>query len=630
MITCSKLYMKSIESAAAKCEDQDLAAKFNHALTFWHLSHICMLSKDKSSVVPELVQWLDENFLQSQQEEMMLGHLLRESSESVDPQAVWYLCQHFLIRGRRDLASKVLTKHPNYAEMSDIQQLQSLILSPEISKRAAELVSSTSSPQVSQILRILSGDVRAIQSVEDKKNSWHAMMSLMLQFNQPALTRRCFLDSRSRGYSYQQKGKRLVEQCFDAKVPSWRTNEQYEHLKMYLKILAQDEQSVMTTFVRLGLPWMTAHMSDLLAHCGQLQKLPADLPERINLVEQLGGNDCGHAQRAVYVEDYVSSLLGDSNLWEIALTYAKALETKCGKGSSLTTPPSRNHVRELMREILEHVPVDTEHVASRAFDLATRYGIDEAARTLSLCRASHLRHHRIGSRGGNSALWLLKASAGETLNSIALKYLNECVVRLEDEETSAEQKQQEEETTTKTCEDVLKDMHTLLSSVSICPDVIEDQYGIRLLHRIQQLLLVENDIKMFGPEKLVMIGGKGSVLKSNLAREASKHLIGILSDEKLPECFAWPLLCMSMPYLRIRSFSSDMVAVLMRHLEETNTKNDRKPYVIRGSMSLDSEALKRWGLNSKRDSKLQVSFVTTLRLELARNLSKSLLCPFEW
>ena len=86
---------------------------------------------------------------------------------------------------------------------------------------------------------------------------------------------------------------------------------------------------------------------------------------------------------------------------------------------------------------------------------------------------------------------------------------------------------------------------------------------------------------------------------------------------------------MSMPYLRIRSFSSDMVAVLMRHLEETNTKNDRKPYVIRGSMSLDSEALKRWGLNSKRDSKLQVSFVTTLRLELARNLSKSLLCPFE-
>merc|ERR1712146_317928 len=126
-----------------------------------------------------------------------------------------------------------------------------------------------------------------------------------------------------------------------------------------------------------------------------------------------------------------------------------------------------------------------------------------------------------------------------------------------------------------------------------------------------------------------MIGGKGSVLKSNLAREASKHLIGILSDEKLPECFAWPLLCMSMPYLRIRSFSSDMVAVLMRHLEETNTKNDRKPYVIRGSMSLDSEALKRWGLNSKRDSTLQVSFVTTLRLELARNLSKSLLCPFE-
>ena len=85
---------------------------------------------------------------------------------------------------------------------------------------------------------------------------------------------------------------------------------------------------------------------------------------------------------------------------------------------------------------------------------------------------------------------------------------------------------------------------------------------------------------------------------------------------------------MSMPYLRIRSFSSDMVAVLMRHLEETSTKNDRKPYVIRGSMSLDSEALKRWGLNSKRDSTLQVSFVTTLRLELARNLSKSLLCPF--
>ena len=69
-----------------------------------------------------------------------------------------------------------------------------------------------------------------------------------------------------------------MEQCFDAKVPSWRTSEQYAHLKMYLKILAQYEQSVMTTFVRLGLPWMTAHMSDLLAHCGQLQKLPRIYP----------------------------------------------------------------------------------------------------------------------------------------------------------------------------------------------------------------------------------------------------------------------------------------------------------------------------------------------------------------
>ena len=504
--------------------------------------------------------------------------------------------------------------------MSDIQQLQSLILSSEISKRAAELLPSATNPQVSQILRVLSGDIRAIQSVEDKKNSWHAMMSLMLQFNQPELTRHCFLDSKSRGYSYQQKGKRLVEQCFDAKVPSWRTSEEYAHLKMYLKILAQDEQSVMTTFVRLGLPWMTAHMSDLLAHCGQLVKLPSDLPERINLVDMLGGNDCGHAQRAVYVEDYVSSLLGDSNLWEVALTYAKGLETECGKGSSLTTPPSRNHVRELMREILERVPVRTEYEASRAFDLATRFGIDEAAKTLSLCRASHLRHHRIGSRGGNSALWLLKAGAGETLNRIALKYLDDCVVRLEDEE---EQQQHQER---KSCEDVLKDMHTLLSSISICPDVIEDQYGVRLLHRIQQLLLIENDIKMFGPKKLVTIGFDQ---RSNLAREASKHLIGILNDEKLPERFAWPLLCMSMPYLRTRSFSSDMVSVLMRHLEETNPKNDRKPYVIRGSMSLHSEALKRWNLNSKRDTALQISFVTTLRLELARNLSKSLLCPFE-
>ena len=330
---CSKLYMKSIESAAAKCEDADFATKLNHAYTFWHLSHICMLNKQKSSVVPELVEWLDENFLRSEREETMLGHLLRENPsqflQGTDAQRreseVWYLFQHFLIRGRRDLASRILSKHPSYREMSDLQELQSLVggsgNNNEISKRAAEMLPSASNQQISQVLRILSGDVRAIQSVQDKNNSWHAMMSLMLQFNQPALTRNSFLDSKSRGYSYEQKGKRLVEQCFDAKVPSWRTSEQYAHLKMYLKILAQDEHSVTTTFIRLGLPWMTAHMSDLLAHCGQLRPLPSDLPERINLVEMLGGNDCGHAQRAVYFEDYVSSLLSDSNLWEVALTY---------------------------------------------------------------------------------------------------------------------------------------------------------------------------------------------------------------------------------------------------------------------------------------------------------------------
>ena len=119
--TCSKLYMKSIESASINTENQDLATKLNHALTFWHLSHICMLSRDKS-VVPELVQWLDENFLQSEQEEMMFEHLLRESSNAADQQ-VWYLCRHFLIRGRRDLASKILTKHPMYVDHTTTSHL---------------------------------------------------------------------------------------------------------------------------------------------------------------------------------------------------------------------------------------------------------------------------------------------------------------------------------------------------------------------------------------------------------------------------------------------------------------------------------------------------------------------------
>lgn len=267
--------------------------------------------------------------------------------------------------------------------------------------------------------------------------------------------------------------------------------------------------------------------------------------------------------------------------------------------------------------ILEHVPVHTELEASRALDLAKRFGINEAARTLSLSRAAHL-------RGGNSALWLLKAGAGETLNRIALKYLDESVVRLNDEENENQQKRDDDDDD-KTCVDVLKDMHTLLSSISICPDVIDDFCGIRLLHRIQQLLLIENDIKMFGPSKLVIVEAG---VRSNLAREASKHLIGILSDDKLPARFAWPLLCMSMPYLRIRSFTSDMVSILMRHLEEMNKSNDSKPYVIRGSLSRDGNALNRWGLDSKRDQTLEISFVTTLRLELARNLSTSLLCPF--
>jgi len=240
--------------------------------------------------------------------------------------------------------------------------------------------------------------------------------------------------------------------------------------------------------------------------------------------------------------------------------------------------------------ILEHVPVHTELEASRALDLAKRFGINEAARTLSLSRAAHL-------RGGNSALWLLKAGAGETLNRIALKYLDESVVRLNDEENENQQKRDDDDD--KTCVDVLKDMHTLLS--------------------------IENDIKMFGPSKLVIVEAGA---RSNLAREASKHLIGILSDDKLPARFAWPLLCMSMPYLRIRSFTSDMVSILMRHLEEMNKSNDSKPYVIRGSLSRDGNALNRWGLDSKRDQTLEISFVTTLRLELARNLSTSLLCPF--
>ena len=246
------------------------------------------------------MQWLDENFLQSQQEEMMLGHLLREGSNPWI-QTVWYLCEALSdSRSTRSSFQSTLETSQLRREMSDIQQLHSVILSPEVSKRAAEFLSSASSPQVSQILRVLSGDVRAIQSIQDKKNSWHAMMSLMLQFNQPALTRRCFLDSRSRGYSYQQKGKTTrgtVLRCESTFVENER--EQFAHLKMYLKILAQDEQSVMTTFVRLGLPVDDCTHERSSCTLRAVAETSADLPERINLVEQLGGNDCGHAQRAV-------------------------------------------------------------------------------------------------------------------------------------------------------------------------------------------------------------------------------------------------------------------------------------------------------------------------------------------
>eukprot|EP00939_MAST-03C_sp_MAST-3C-sp1_P004017 g4017.t1 len=675
---CSTMYLKSIRKSAESVSTQGrsvLRTKLLISATCWHLSQIFFFGETtedatpsrakRSSISMDLVEWLRENFFAAAEEEeedlrvmfdprYASGAILEDSWDTTKWETLW----RFLIHGQWHLAFKALReRHPSIAKGNVSPALAGLVgllrvgghghLSgfPVFSPSRVEtwrsevsqcLDQARAEPETSEkryvidTLRLLLGDDEILKDI---CNTWQDMFCASLLFKFPNLQRHEFLPSRNRNYTADQRGRR----CFQACVETMCGRANRQEVRLYSEIAGQNPQAPLDMFRWLGMPWMAAHMADLLAHAKRLPPLPPASKESQNLVASLGGSTCGHAQRALLVEEFVESIAGDSDLWQIAATYALGMETECGKGREYLVPSERRHVQALLQLILERAPVHTEVAATRAYNFAQRLQQFDASCSLGLSRAMCVRRANVGS--GNCGRWLLHADAFSHLNTLAMELLNDCVVscRSSFDPSSSTTSRATGIGTSVDGPTAMKRMHALLAAVAMRPSVLVTFGGLRTLHNLQQFLLVESDIQRSGFRETIVVsesrGEETQMVSTCLHNVAAKHLAGILSDDGLPLKFVWPALCMAMPYLRLRSFAKSELYVLMDRLtafmsewtvssSSSGMSSYPIPHAFAGSVVASPASFKKLGVNSSLSKR---PFVQAFREEAAHCLSDATL-----
>jgi len=702
----SEAYLRCIDKAAESVAGQDaykhVRARLLTASTFWHLTEIFYLrgplgssgngdgregsvssaaaaahERTSESIAASLVTWLRDHFFALDGTEPHdASELLDASSHSVLQGGwnarKWKIIQRMLVRGRPNIAHGALLKHPHVVSNRASPTLRRMIdlLTPSTSKNdvvpaaflrnveawrveAQECLRQATSEDAAghedskgivETLQLMLGDERRIDAVCD---TWKEMFSASLLFKLYDVQRHEFLTSTARRNAPGQRGRRCLQACFERHCRTWVGGRRQE-INLYLAISAQDPHASLTAFGLLRMPWMAAHMADLLAHAGHLKPLPPASDDHRNLVANLGGDDCGHAQRALLIEEYVETLLGDSHLWQVASIYALGMETVCGKGRHHLAPTGLRHIQCLAQLIMERAPTDTEVSATRAYTFARQLDLTDACRSICLSRAMRVRRSLVGT--GNCGRWLLFADAPQLLEKLALEHIEACVVPcawdVSAKGNSSRAFDSRQQRRNIDGSSMMKHMHGLLASVSMRSPVAMTFAGIRAMHNVQQYLLVESDIKRSGFDEIIKVATRGKegpagTVETCLHRVAARHLTRILEDDDLPRKLIWPVLCMSLPYLQLRSFDVDDVYVLMQRLDDFLSEYSGpqsgssveggamalRPSAITGSIVSDPKAMRDLGVSSLRDPRKSAPFVQELRCGMSECLSSALLRP---
>ncbi|SPQ98665.1 unnamed protein product (mitochondrion) [Plasmodiophora brassicae] len=222
----------------------------------------------------------------------------------------------------------------------------------------SQLPDVASSPDLQLLAKVVSGDIDAIMMAAD--GNWLYGTIAVLVFASPFAAKNDLGD--------------IVAACQSSSQNSLANTVPYE--ETLVNIMSNDASSGLASIRnQLGLPWLEAHLCDLL-HVAGCHIRPAE---------------DGVSLRQKFLFEFGSAVLADSKLWLLAPAYL----VQCG-----------NLGRETFRQGLwRHV--DSEFAAEKAIDICQRLQMqDESSAICKMMSANALEH----SRPGSAFLWELRAN----------------------------------------------------------------------------------------------------------------------------------------------------------------------------------------------------------------------------
>ncbi|XP_052740352.1 nuclear pore complex protein Nup85 [Bicyclus anynana] len=374
-----RVCIENLQEAGEKEED---AVARNNLLSYltifysieciWHLCEILYIDIIPGDIVlPFLLEWVRFHFPHHEQSAVQLLESCERGSE--DNPDYWDTVVGMVVQGRVDVARALLKLHsavdtnefklvdnslrsmPVYSVYSGISTGEFTISWKHWQAECRSKLSSrllAHQPQLELIMRIMTGDYSAFESIRGKYSSWFDVLGGWVMFTTPWARRR-------------ELGAAAAA-CAGLAVGGGG------HLDVMVRAALEGDLYLVIHEIQQMADngWFATHLTDVLLQCGKLHildKHQTDVTSRL---------------RDSLVLEYGSLLLEHQSLWPVGLSY-------------LASVPDGARRAELM---LERIPIRTEGKALRVVAEAKKYGLLGVAQSVCSCMSA-----RALSRGAAGA-----------------------------------------------------------------------------------------------------------------------------------------------------------------------------------------------------------------------------------
>ncbi|XP_033118956.1 nuclear pore complex protein Nup85-like [Anneissia japonica] len=381
----------------AVCEEYSIQCEvFQMIGLLWSLCEIMFVETLPGGTLQQLLDWVKWHFDQG---DRLAKEILRLPNPTQSPE-YWNAIYIYVLQGRIAEARNLLTLHPSqqrdvhgvFARINEL--LRKMPVYGAFTRQSLaefdmkwrhwqdqcihclEDQELSSHAELETICRILAGDDNVFIELRDLTETWYQMLVAKLLYTNPTV--------KTFDLQYHTKS------CIDA---YGGTIGLAPFDNILLAALEFDiHQVIKESSTCLNNWWFSAHITDLLHHCGQLE------------THQL---NYGSNLREFLLLEYVSSLMSHESMWQICMGYLDHC-TEFGR-----------HYQELL---VERVPLQTDKKAIKLLEMCKERDMKDQVKTICKVMCRRAMHN---GRLGSALSWCMQSKDAAFATYLSEKFLAE-------------------------------------------------------------------------------------------------------------------------------------------------------------------------------------------------------------